>query len=41
MEIATTKIMFDNGEKCPECGEPIRREGGCVICSSCGWSKCG
>lgn len=41
LEIATTKIMFDDGEKCPECGEPIRREGGCVICSSCGWSKCG
>ena len=41
VEIATAKIMLDNGERCPECGEPIRREGGCVICSSCGWSKCG
>lgn len=38
VEIATAKI---NGEKCPECGEPVRREGGCVICNSCGWSKCG
>lgn len=34
-------IEIETNEKCPECGEPIRREGGCVICSSCGWSKCG
>lgn len=27
--------------KCPECGESIVFEGGCVICHSCGWSKCG
>jgi len=26
--------------KCPDCGEPVRFEGGCVICPSCGWSKC-
>lgn len=25
---------------CPECGEPLEFEGGCVICHSCGWSKC-
>lgn len=31
----------ENKNSCPECGEPIRLEGGCVICSSCGWSKCG
>ena len=30
-----------NNEKCPECGKSLRREGGCVICGSCGWSKCG
>lgn len=40
-ELAATKSVQDISEKCPECGEPIRREGGCVICSSCGWSKCG
>ena len=34
-------IEIETNEKCPECGEPIRREGGCVICGSCGWSKCG
>ena len=26
--------------KCPECGEPIDFEGGCMVCRSCGWSKC-
>lgn len=31
----------ENKEICPECGKPLRREGGCVICGSCGWSKCG
>ncbi|MEA5051416.1 MAG: vitamin B12-dependent ribonucleotide reductase [Oscillospiraceae bacterium] len=27
--------------KCPECGNPVEHEGGCVICRSCGFSKCG
>ncbi|NLT40117.1 MAG: vitamin B12-dependent ribonucleotide reductase [Clostridiales bacterium] len=26
---------------CPECGDPIEHEGGCVICRRCGYSKCG
>lgn len=26
---------------CPECGEPVEHEGGCVMCRSCGYSKCG
>jgi ribonucleoside-diphosphate reductase alpha chain len=26
---------------CPECGVPIEHEGGCVICRTCGFSKCG
>ena len=25
---------------CPQCGEPLRHEGGCIQCPSCGWSKC-
>ncbi|HIS68204.1 MAG TPA: vitamin B12-dependent ribonucleotide reductase [Candidatus Gallacutalibacter stercoravium] len=25
---------------CPECGEPVEHEGGCVICRNCGYSKC-
>ncbi len=26
---------------CPECGEPLVREGGCIGCKNCGYSKCG
>lgn len=26
---------------CPECGAPVEHEGGCMICQSCGYSKCG
>lgn len=26
--------------KCPECGEPLIFEGGCMTCKSCGWTKC-
>jgi len=26
---------------CPDCHTPIEREGGCVVCRSCGFSKCG
>ncbi len=26
---------------CPECGSRVEHEGGCVICRSCGYSKCG
>jgi ribonucleoside-diphosphate reductase alpha chain len=28
------------GNSCPECGERLRNEGGCVVCPSCGYSKC-
>lgn len=28
------------GEKCPKCGESVINEGGCVHCTSCGWSRC-
>lgn len=31
----------ENKAKCPECGEPIISQGGCVSCQNCGWSKCG
>ncbi len=31
----------DNMRYCPECGEPVVHEGGCVICGNCGYSKCG
>ena len=26
---------------CPECGSAVMRQEGCLVCSSCGWSKCG
>ena len=25
---------------CPECGSNIKHENGCVMCLSCGFSKC-
>lgn len=35
---APTEI--DDTTKCPECGAPIIREGGCEHCSQCHYSKC-
>ncbi|OQA14214.1 MAG: ribonucleotide-diphosphate reductase subunit alpha [Firmicutes bacterium ADurb.Bin356] len=26
---------------CPDCGSAMEHEGGCVVCRSCGYSKCG
>ncbi|MFZ5952139.1 MAG: adenosylcobalamin-dependent ribonucleoside-diphosphate reductase, partial [Candidatus Rifleibacteriota bacterium] len=37
-------LLLDNtepGTNCPECSEPLEHEGGCVICKSCGFSRCG
>lgn len=28
-------------QKCPECGEPLLFQEGCLICPACGYSKCG
>lgn len=40
-EAYTNKPIKENtGEKCPECGQPVRHESGCIVCS-CGYSKCG
>ena len=33
-------IPAETGGKCPECGEPLVHEGGCIHCSSCSYSKC-
>lgn len=35
-----TEVVEDTTEKCPECGQPVRHEGGCKVCT-CGYSKCG
>lgn len=32
--------MNSKKSKCPECGAPINNSGGCIICPSCGYSKC-
>lgn len=32
---------FKNMPKCPECGNPLRVEGGCDFCDSCGFTHCG
>ena len=31
-------VMAHNG--CPDCGASIEREGGCIVCRMCGYSKC-
>ena len=41
----TLKQYIDNGkevsgEECPECGNKLHRENGCIICKNCGHSKC-
>lgn len=37
----TDKRNHHEDHLCPECGEPVEHEGGCVMCRSCGYSKCG
>lgn len=36
---ARVAVAVDNA--CPECGETINHESGCVVCTHCGYSKCG
>lgn len=35
---ADLDVMAQNG--CPDCGAKIEREGGCIVCRMCGFSKC-
>jgi ribonucleoside-diphosphate reductase alpha chain len=35
----STGIAVDRA--CPDCGMSIQHEGGCVVCTHCGYSKCG
>lgn len=36
-----TNVEEVEGEKCPECGGRLVRDGGCIHCIDCGYSKCG
>ena len=40
--ISTKKVSFSKKTlmKCPECGEAVNFEGGCMTCPNCGWTKC-
>lgn len=42
-DLPSAKQAFkgDGNVSCPECGAAINHEGGCVVCTSCGYSKCG
>ena len=40
ISVPTAVNIFDALE-CPECGEKLTRDGGCIICRHCGYSKCG
>ncbi len=37
----TLRVQSETAEFCPECGSPVEYEGGCKVCRSCGYSKCG
>jgi ribonucleoside-diphosphate reductase alpha chain len=39
--VEDTTTVEENTAKCPECGSKITHQDGCVICHSCGYSKCG
>lgn len=44
-ELQSVKVTETSKEtttktKCPECGEEVVFEGGCVTCRCCGWSRC-
>ena len=40
ISVPTGINIFDTME-CPDCGKPLARDGGCIICRHCGYSKCG
>nr|WP_243467806.1 TSCPD domain-containing protein [Acetivibrio straminisolvens] len=42
-KVAELEGDTENGNTavCPECGKKVEHEGGCVVCRSCGYSKCG
>ena len=36
----TCKASKVSGSVCPDCGDPLEHSDGCVICRTCGYSKC-
>lgn len=41
VEAKASVINVSSDTVCPECGAELHYEGGCILCSECGWSKCG
>ena len=42
--MANTEYSLDETNKiaaCPDCGQELEHEGGCIVCRNCGYSKCG
>jgi len=39
--IRAVDLAGTDAPRCPDCGAELLFEGGCNICKSCGWSKCG
>jgi len=35
------QMVLHHGAPCPDCGGELEHEGGCVVCRTCGYSKCG
>lgn len=33
--------VVNDSYTCPECDSELRNESSCIVCSECGWSKCG
>jgi ribonucleoside-diphosphate reductase alpha chain len=36
-----TPTQTPSVRQCPDCGQSLRTEAGCVVCDNCGYSKCG